>query len=946
PKLPWILADYTSKQLNFDDPATFRDLSRPIGIVNPENIISVREKYESFEDPSGVISKFHYGTHYSSAAGVMHYLVRTEPFTSLHIQLQGQRFDVADRQFKSIPATWALIMASPYDNRELIPEFFYFPDFLRNDNNFDLGRLQLDGKKVGDVELPPWASTPEEFIRIHRGALESDYVSANLHKWIDLIFGYKQRGKAAENALNFYYYLTYEGAVDLNDVTDPVERASIEGMIKHFGQTPCQLLKVPHIPRISYSDWVYKMLIQRHLPLLNAAIIYMKTNVESSSRDTSPERDDGKGQERKLSVRLARHRTRSTMIHDKAEPPIELSQHTIEVYFSYKPAPKRRGLMHPPAFSALIPYQLVQLPDLRIATPSNCTGLAPGQRREPSSDDLLSDVSGRSRFVSGLKSMLPNSPVTGSIGVSLGSASSNAVANSNHLVCQFVTVDAAGWVNHHLLTPLAHGEPGAFSESELQQQMSVHKHNSLWNSGDDGVPAHPRHHTTEPEAISPAHIDCESMRFSPSSVRQRLLGPMLCPSHDTPLNTHSPCAMSTNGCHLYAAGRWDNRIAVYSTQTGRLDTLVTTPHTDVVTALAVDPGCFRKSAQHGSASQYLISGSRDGTVCVWNFTTFSGRMIKQVRADQTFIEDFEATKNVVMGSGKTTSHSASAGGRANNPENYPPAMQEEVEACISAGMPFDDSVLNFGCGCRVSEVNGASGRKTSITSSSFMLAPPVEIAKVMRLFPANESGSPINNVALYLALDVALCTSHNSNVVRIYAVKRGVWSRQVTLPEAANIDHLLIHASSISFIVQWTTDSSKGRQPRLTRFNLNGRLVAEAPVFPDPTLALSSRPSNTRVTRMLIAMLSPSANARTVVNHILLLATSSGHLVMREAESLAQLRIFSIGTPITYMSLTPATHAGSINLVLVLANGTFVIAYPGLTAPLTTLTSVAAAANH
>uniref|UniRef100_A0A0R3SGW9 BEACH domain-containing protein n=1 Tax=Hymenolepis diminuta TaxID=6216 RepID=A0A0R3SGW9_HYMDI len=251
--MPWILADYTSKQLNFDEPATFRDLSKPIGIVNPDNAVLVREKitklgtlyrYESFEDPNGEISKFHYGTHYSSAAGVMHYLVRTEPFTSLHIQLQGQRFDVADRQFNSIPSAWSLIMSSPYDNRELIPEFFYFPDFLRNDNHFDLGRPQLGGKQVGDVELPPWATTPEEFIRIHRGALESDYVSANLHNWIDLIFGYKQKGRAAEAALNVYYYLTYEGAVDLDDVTDPIERASIEGMIKNFGQTPCQLLKM------------------------------------------------------------------------------------------------------------------------------------------------------------------------------------------------------------------------------------------------------------------------------------------------------------------------------------------------------------------------------------------------------------------------------------------------------------------------------------------------------------------------------------------------------------------------------------------------------------------------------------------------------------------------------------------------------------------------------
>uniref|UniRef100_A0A673N5U5 Neurobeachin-like protein 2 n=1 Tax=Sinocyclocheilus rhinocerous TaxID=307959 RepID=A0A673N5U5_9TELE len=211
PVFPWVLCDYTSAKLDLEDPAVFRDLSKPIGVVNPRHAQNVREKYESFEDPTGTIDKFHYGTHYSNAAGVMHYMIRTEPFTSLHIQLQSGKFDCADRQFHSVAAAWQARMESPADVKELIPEFFYFPEFLQNMNGFDLGCLQISQEKVNDVLLPPWASSPEDFIRKHRKALESEHVSAHLHEWIDLIFGYKQRGPEAVEALNVFYYCTYEG---------------------------------------------------------------------------------------------------------------------------------------------------------------------------------------------------------------------------------------------------------------------------------------------------------------------------------------------------------------------------------------------------------------------------------------------------------------------------------------------------------------------------------------------------------------------------------------------------------------------------------------------------------------------------------------------------------------------------------------------------------------
>ncbi|PIA16145.1 beach-domain-containing protein, partial [Coemansia reversa NRRL 1564] len=248
PVFPWIIRDYSSKWLDLQSPKTYRDLSRPIGALNEKRLRHFIERYESFEDPTGRIKKFLYGTHYSSAATVAYYLLRAEPFASVHVLLQSGKFDHADRQFHSVGDAWNSCMTGSGDVKELIPEFFYMPEFLTNHNGLNLGKKQ-DGTRLGDVKLPPWAATPEEFIHINRQALESDYVSATLHKWIDLIFGYKQRGAEAAKAHNVFYYLTYEGAVNIDAVQDPMERASIESQIHYFGQTPAQLFTQPHPAR-------------------------------------------------------------------------------------------------------------------------------------------------------------------------------------------------------------------------------------------------------------------------------------------------------------------------------------------------------------------------------------------------------------------------------------------------------------------------------------------------------------------------------------------------------------------------------------------------------------------------------------------------------------------------------------------------------------------------
>ena len=169
---------------------------------------------------------------------VCSYLVRLEPFTQQFLQLQGGHFDLADRLFHSIrEAWWSAAQLNMADVKELIPEFFYLPDFLVNANRFDLGCKQ-SGVALDDVVLPPWAKNdPREFIRLHRAALESDYVSQHLHEWIDLIFGYKQQGPAAVESTNLFHPLFYEGNVDIYSIEDPLKKNAVIGFINNFGQT-------------------------------------------------------------------------------------------------------------------------------------------------------------------------------------------------------------------------------------------------------------------------------------------------------------------------------------------------------------------------------------------------------------------------------------------------------------------------------------------------------------------------------------------------------------------------------------------------------------------------------------------------------------------------------------------------------------------------------------
>ena len=244
PVFPWIVADYTSEVLDLQSEESFRDLTKPIGLCgSASRAEEVAGRYYDMEEMGDV--PFHYFTHYSSAAVVLYYLLRLEPYTTMQILFQGGKFDHADRLFHSIAATWRGVTKNIQDVKELVPEFYYLPEAFMNHNMVSFGTKQ-DGSNIAHLSLPPWAKEcPFTFVYKMREALESDIVSAKLHNWIDLVFGYKQRGPAAVDALNLFHPQTYEPK---NKKKEALSQ-EIVNTLDNIGQTPIQLFTKKHPER-------------------------------------------------------------------------------------------------------------------------------------------------------------------------------------------------------------------------------------------------------------------------------------------------------------------------------------------------------------------------------------------------------------------------------------------------------------------------------------------------------------------------------------------------------------------------------------------------------------------------------------------------------------------------------------------------------------------------
>jgi len=243
PIFPWVIFDFTTKELNLADPTIYRDFSKPVGAINSSRL-------ESLKDLNSVVmnSPYLYENAMGCSLTLFNFLIRIEPFTSLHIEMQSGRFDNPQRIFYSINSLVESVTTNANDYRELIPEFFFSPEIFLNFNDFNLGTNEISPN--GNVILPQWAKSAIEFVYLHRKALESPIVSASIHHWIDLVWGYKQKGVESIKSDNMFNPMLYEDIWTQENLNNPTLKQQIEVSKTFLGQIPPQILKSPHPQRI------------------------------------------------------------------------------------------------------------------------------------------------------------------------------------------------------------------------------------------------------------------------------------------------------------------------------------------------------------------------------------------------------------------------------------------------------------------------------------------------------------------------------------------------------------------------------------------------------------------------------------------------------------------------------------------------------------------------
>ena len=294
PIFPWIITNYTDNSQELSIKNDFRDLNLPVGMLEISEKGQLRketfiETYESLkndlkemfpdfsyqdylkkgdeylehyknkklkkekDNPEEITNiefnqiPYFFGSHYSNATYVSHFLCRILPYTYITIEIQGGNFDDPERMFTSMERTFISTSSLKDDVRELIPEFYMLPELFLNKNNINLDQNKTDSDNnlivINDVKLPIWSKNNAiNFVVKLRRFLETNYISNNINKWIDLIFGVVQRGEKAEEYHNIFQAHSYEKNVKIDSIKDIDSRNALMRLYE-MGVTPFQIFE-------------------------------------------------------------------------------------------------------------------------------------------------------------------------------------------------------------------------------------------------------------------------------------------------------------------------------------------------------------------------------------------------------------------------------------------------------------------------------------------------------------------------------------------------------------------------------------------------------------------------------------------------------------------------------------------------------------------------------
>ena len=155
-------------------------------------------------------------------------LMRYEPYILGHLDLQRQ-FDV--RQLFDLQ--------TDFKNREYVPEFFTSPFVFENRNKYDFGTHY---RRFDDIIFATWAQNSHHFSAVLRYLLESDMISNQINKWIDLVFGADIQNGEKGNLLSLFLKREFDFDKDIlqsKEFNDNNER------LKHLleeNQNDCKVL--------------------------------------------------------------------------------------------------------------------------------------------------------------------------------------------------------------------------------------------------------------------------------------------------------------------------------------------------------------------------------------------------------------------------------------------------------------------------------------------------------------------------------------------------------------------------------------------------------------------------------------------------------------------------------------------------------------------------------